>query len=138
MTGYGDQISEGSSTNCPLAFNGENYTFWKMKMKIFIKANGYKLWQIIEDGNFIPEDENGILKRPVNYTEEDIAGIELNSKAILMIQSVLNRTEYFRISHLKNVSFSSSELNIILSLNISYQLTYQFMFSQFILVIIEM
>lgn len=64
MAGYDDHASYGSTTSHPPAFNGEDYTFQKMKIKIFIKANGYKIWNIIEQGNFVPTKADKTPKIP--------------------------------------------------------------------------
>ena len=55
MASIGENIlPEGSSVTKPLGFNGEHYAFWKMKMKVFIKAMGYDLWNVIEDEDYVP------------------------------------------------------------------------------------
>ena len=38
----------------PLGFNRENFTFWKMRMKTFVKASEYRLWNVIQEGNYVP------------------------------------------------------------------------------------
>ena len=93
-------LPEGSSINKPPGFDGKHYTFWKLKMKIYIKANGYRLWKIIEEGDIVQTNILGNPKSESEFTQEDITDLELNSKAILMIQSALSQTEFFRISHL--------------------------------------
>ena len=86
--------------NKPPGFDGLNFTFWKFKMENFIKAHGYRLWIIILNGNLVPKDSTP--KTEDKFTDEDFAMMELNHKAILMIQCALSQKEYFRISHLKS------------------------------------
>ena len=37
-----------------LGFNGNHYTYWKQKMKDFIKAMDIDMWDIVENGYEIP------------------------------------------------------------------------------------
>ena len=69
-------------------------------MTVFIKANGYKLWQIIDKGDLKPVDEQGNEKPESRWTEADLALLELNNKATHMIQSALTPKELFRVCHL--------------------------------------
>ena len=71
-------------------------------MENFIKAHGYRLWNIIQNGNLVPKDSEGTPKTEDKFTNEDFAMMELNHKAIPMIQCALSQKEYFRISHLKS------------------------------------
>ena len=93
MAALENVLSDGTPTNKPPSFDGKNYTFWKFKMEVFIKAHGYKLWNIIEKGNLMPKDELGFPKTQDEYNDEDYAMLEQNYKAILMIQSTLSQTE---------------------------------------------
>ena len=45
----GTHITEGQSITRPLHFSGSNYNYWKARMKIFIQANDYACWEIIEN-----------------------------------------------------------------------------------------
>ena len=83
-------------------FDGLNYTFWRFKMEKFIKAHGYRLWNIIQNGNLVPKDSEGTPKAEDKFTDDDFAMMELNHKAIHMIQCALSQKESFRISHLKS------------------------------------
>ena len=43
-------VGEGQSIVRPLLFNGENYAYWKTRMRQFIQANDYKAWRVIVNG----------------------------------------------------------------------------------------
>ncbi|KAH1082219.1 hypothetical protein J1N35_010532 [Gossypium stocksii] len=45
-------LGEGHSTIRPL-FNGTNYSYWRVRMKLFIQANDYEVWRIITNGSSI-------------------------------------------------------------------------------------
>ena len=60
----------------------------------------YGIWQVIEQGHYLPmkvEEGFHVAKIESEFDEMDKRLITLNSKAILMIQSVLSQKEYFRI-----------------------------------------
>ena len=45
---------ERQSINHPPLFNGENYNYWKARMRIFIQASDYNLWNNFVNGPHIP------------------------------------------------------------------------------------
>jgi len=47
-----EKLEEGYSTQRPPMFNGKFYTYWKNRMEIFIKAENYQVWRVIEVGDF--------------------------------------------------------------------------------------
>ena len=79
--------------NKPPGFDDLNYTFWRFKMENFIKAHGFRLWNIIRNGNLVPKNAYGSPKTEDQFTDEDCAKMELNYKAILMIQYALSQKE---------------------------------------------
>nr|KYP31534.1 hypothetical protein KK1_048081 [Cajanus cajan] len=44
---------EGVSIHRPPVFNGENYVYWKIRMRIFIEAIDIIVWDAIENGPYI-------------------------------------------------------------------------------------
>ena len=49
-----NHITEGHSINRPLYFNGEDYPYWKDRMRLFIESTSIDMWEIIEDGDYVP------------------------------------------------------------------------------------
>ena len=47
-------IAEGHSINHPLYFNGEDYPYWKDRMRLFIESTSLDMWEIIENGDYVP------------------------------------------------------------------------------------
>ena len=45
---------EGQSTTRPPFFDGNDYPYWKTRMRIFLQALDYEIWEIVCDGSFIP------------------------------------------------------------------------------------
>ena len=87
--------------NKPPGFDGYNYPFWKFRMENYIKANGLRIWDVIERGDNIPLDDEGFAKPQSRFTNDDYFKVEMNHKAINFIQCALSQKEYFRISHHK-------------------------------------
>ena len=93
-------LPEGASITRPPEFCGEHFSFRKVKFKVFIIANKYGLWQVIQDGDYVPmkrEGERIAPKMLAEFDDNDKKLVTLNSKAVLMIQSDLNQKEYFKI-----------------------------------------
>ena len=47
-------MGEGQSCNTPPLFNGQNYTYWKAHMCIFVQASDYDIWSIITSDPYCP------------------------------------------------------------------------------------
>ena len=69
MAGHMNILPEGSSINRPPGFNGKDYIFWKIKMRTYIKANGMKLWRVVERGNLVPSNLVGEPKPEHEWTD---------------------------------------------------------------------
>ena len=48
-------LFEGQFTTRPPFFNGENYPYWKKRMRIFIQSTDYAMWKIIVSGLEVPK-----------------------------------------------------------------------------------
>ncbi|MED6177933.1 hypothetical protein PIB30_102849, partial [Stylosanthes scabra] len=46
--------NEGLSTTRLSLFNGTNSSYWKNKMRIWIRAQDIRIWKVIEQGNHVP------------------------------------------------------------------------------------
>ena len=49
--------------------NGKFYTYWKNIMRIFIKADNYQVWTVIEVGDFIvttTDDKNEVIRKSIS------------------------------------------------------------------------
>lgn len=99
MTGM--TFAEGQSSNRPPLFNGEHYTYWKTRMRVYIQATDYKVWRVILNGPTIPIKKDGdqiIPKIEDEWKEEDYALIETNAKAMSILYCSLDAKEFNRIS----------------------------------------
>ena len=82
-------------------FNGMNYAFWKIRMKIFMKSIDALIWEAGVHGPYVPmqvvKDEEVVKPRSEwNETERKKAQYDVVAKNI--ITSSLTMDEFFRIS----------------------------------------
>ncbi|GMI71884.1 hypothetical protein HRI_000857700 [Hibiscus trionum] len=73
-------------------FDGTQYAHWKTRMKFFIKSKDYKLWDIVEDGTFVPQQSK------TDWSAEDRKKMELNCKALHILFSVFGPNIYEKMS----------------------------------------
>ena len=45
--------------NCPPAFDGNNFQYWKVRMAAFLQALGYEVWFMVEAGYTPPTKTTG-------------------------------------------------------------------------------
>ncbi|XP_021753741.1 uncharacterized protein LOC110719144 [Chenopodium quinoa] len=87
-------------------FNGKFYNYWKNRMKIFIKAENYQVWCVIEAGDFeitITNENKEVVPKPIsNYDKEDYQKLELNALAIKYLHCGLGPHEHNRIMGCKS------------------------------------
>ena len=78
-------IGEGQSIVRPPLFKGENYAYWKTRMRFFIQANYYEAWRVIVNGSIIPimkVEDKEIVKEKKECDANDLKMAQLNAKAI--------------------------------------------------------
>ncbi|KAH9801307.1 hypothetical protein KPL71_000976 [Citrus sinensis] len=77
---------EGQSTTRPPFFYGNDYAYWKTRMRIYLQALDYEIWEVVCDGPFMPtfKDEVGddIPKPSSQWSELEKRKMSLNSKAL--------------------------------------------------------
>lgn len=47
-------FKDGDINNKPPLFSGEYFDFWKIHMKAHLKAQGEEIWDVVENGHFVP------------------------------------------------------------------------------------
>ena len=74
-------------------FDGSNFSYWKMRMETYVKANDYDSWQVISIGdNVITLNGNTTL------SDTDKKTIEKNNKAKNLLLTTIARSEFYLIS----------------------------------------
>ncbi|VFQ99213.1 unnamed protein product [Cuscuta campestris] len=95
------RIGEGQSTSRPPLFDGTNYSYWKERLRIYIRSTNFQLWLVIKNGEEIPMkkvDDKLIPKTEDEFDVEDIKKIENYAKAINMLYCAVNPNDYRKIS----------------------------------------
>ncbi|KAI5355534.1 hypothetical protein L3X38_008429 [Prunus dulcis] len=85
--------SGGSDLRAPI-FNGENYEFWKIRMRIIFKSHG--IWNLVEKGLQVPDskvDEEG------SSDSEMVSLLMKDAKALGIIQGAVSDDIFPRISN---------------------------------------
>nr|UBX54589.1 transposon Pol polyprotein [Lupinus angustifolius] len=98
-------LGEGSNINCPPSFVGECYNFWKIRMRIFIESQDLDIWNVIEEGPYIPFTVvNNIreIKPKSSWNNEDKKKVQYDLKAKNILTSALGIDEFFRVSNCKS------------------------------------
>ena len=73
-------------------FDGSNFSYWKMRMETYIKANDYDSWQVISIGdNVITLNGNSTL------TDSEKKIIEKNNKAKNLLMTTIAPSEFYLI-----------------------------------------
>ncbi|VFQ61130.1 unnamed protein product, partial [Cuscuta campestris] len=80
---------------------GTNYTYWKERMRIYIRSTNFQLWLVIKNGEETPMkkvDEKLVPKTEDEFDAEDIKKVENYAKAINMMYCAINPDDYRKIS----------------------------------------
>ncbi|VFQ77859.1 unnamed protein product [Cuscuta campestris] len=97
----GTRIGEGQSTSRPPLFDGTNYSYWKERMRIYIRSTNFQLWLVIKNGEQIPMKKVGettVPKTEDEFDAEDIKKVENYAEAINMLYCAVNPDDYRKIS----------------------------------------
>ena len=101
-----EKLEEGYSTQRPPMFNGKFYSYWKNRMEIFIKAENYQVWRVIEVGDFEvtkTNAENEVVPKPMSeFSKEDFDKYEMNAMAVKILHCGLGPHEHNRVMGCKN------------------------------------
>ena len=85
----------GHSLVIPPHFDGNNYAYWKVRMKVFLKSIDERVWNFVEYGC-------EKLTSPVSeWSTSEKETIAFNSKAMNAIFNVVSIKEFNRISNIE-------------------------------------
>jgi hypothetical protein len=106
-------ISEGSSSNMPPLFEGDDYYYWKDKMELFLRSQDNNMWAVIEVAEYQPTVKDSFTPKPqLEWTTTESDRVLLNTKAKLFIKSALCREEYDRVMECKTAKEMWNTLQI--------------------------
>jgi hypothetical protein len=75
-------------------FDAQKYAFWSIRMKTYIRAQGFEIWQSIVDGYIVP------VVPPAN--DKIVKLGKNNSKATNSLLNCLNEIVFTKVSHCKS------------------------------------
>ena len=84
-------MDRGQSLIIPL-FNGTNYAYWKVHMRVFLQSLDDKVWQVVEIGWTKPKEV------PANWDEAKIKAANFNSRALNALFNAVTIEELKKIS----------------------------------------
>ncbi|KAH9744285.1 hypothetical protein KPL70_003639 [Citrus sinensis] len=116
-TQYDSTFREGQSTIRPPYFDGNDYPYWKIRMRIYLQALDYEIWEIVNDGPFMPLTKNevgeDIPKPSQDWNEFEKRKASLNSKAMNALFCALDKKEFHRVSSCESANEIWHKLEVV-------------------------
>ena len=88
-------MDRGQSLIIPPLFDGTNYAYWKVRMRVFLQSLDEKVWQAVEIGWTKPKEA------PADWDEAKIKAANFNSRVLNALFSVVTHEEFKKISSTK-------------------------------------
>ena len=85
-------MDRGQSLIVPYLFNGTNYVYWKVCMKVFLQALVEQVWQAVEVGWIKPKEA------PMDWDEATIIAENFNNRALNALVCRVTNEKFKRIS----------------------------------------
>ncbi|KAH9752602.1 mitochondrial substrate carrier family protein [Citrus sinensis] len=108
---------EGQSTTRPPYFDGNDYPYWKTRMRIYLQVLDYEIWEIVNDGSFMPLTKNevgeDIPKPSREWNEFEKRKASLNSKAMNALFCALDKKEFHRVSSCESANEIWHKLEVV-------------------------
>ncbi|KAH9715535.1 Integrase catalytic domain-containing protein [Citrus sinensis] len=108
---------EGQSTTRPPFFDGNYYAYWKTRMRIYLQALDYEIWEVVCDGPFLPLTKNefgeDIPKPSRKWNELEKRKASLNSKTMNALFCALDKKEFHRVSSCESANEIWHKLEVV-------------------------
>ena len=88
-------MDHGQSLLIPPLFDGTNYAYWKVCMKVFLQALGEQVWQAVEVDWIKPKEA------PVDWDEATIIVANFNNWALNALFCGVTNEEFKKISSME-------------------------------------
>ena len=88
-------MDRGQSLLIAPLFDGTNYAYQKVRMKVFLQALGEQVWQAVEVGWIKPKEA------PIDWDEATIKAANFNSRALNALFYRVTNEEFKKISSTK-------------------------------------
>jgi hypothetical protein len=100
-----DRQGKQTKIGTPL-FDGLNYAFWSIRMKLYLQAQGTNIWKMIENTYNIPSTTSATISTDRQYFGN-------NSKAMNTLLSGLTETVFVKVMHCETTKEISDKLRNI-------------------------
>jgi hypothetical protein len=77
-----------------VVFNGENFDYWKNRIRNYLLSQGHVIWEIVQEVYVIPDTLDHV-------TQCELQRYENNYKTLNLITTALSRNVYERVAHLE-------------------------------------
>ncbi|KAH9672087.1 hypothetical protein KPL70_017595 [Citrus sinensis] len=108
---------ERQSTTRPPYFDGNDYPYWKTRMRIYLQALDYEIWEIVNDGHFMPltKNEGGedIPKPSRDWNDFEKRKASLNSKTMNALFCALDKKEFHIVSSCESANEIWHKLEVV-------------------------
>ena len=88
-------MDRGQSLIIPHLFDGINYAYWKVRIRVFLQSLDEKMWQAVEIGWTKPT------KAPADWDDAKIKAANFNSRALNALFSAVTNEEFKKISSIE-------------------------------------
>ena len=85
-------MDRGQYLIIPLLFDGTNYAYWKVHMRVFLQSSDEKMWQAVKIGQTKPKEA------PADWDDAKIKAANFNSRALNALFSAVTNEEFKKIS----------------------------------------
>ena len=90
-------MDKGQSLIIPPLFDGTNYAYWKVRMRVFLQSLDEKVWQAVEIGWTKPKEA------PADWDEAKIKVANFNNRALNALFNEVTNEEFKKISSIETV-----------------------------------
>ena len=85
-------MDRGQSLIIPPLFDGTNYAYWKVRMRVFLQSINEKVWQVVEIVWTKPKEAS------TDWEEAKIKAAKFNNRALNALFSAVTNEEFKKIS----------------------------------------
>ena len=88
-------MDRGQLLIIPPLFDGTNYAYWKVCMRVFLQSLDEKVWQVVEIGWTKPTEVS------VEWDDAKIKAVNFNNRALNALFSAVTNEEFKKISFIE-------------------------------------
>ena len=88
-------MNKGQSLIIPPLFDGTNYAYWKVRIRVFLQSLDEKEWQAVEIGWTKPKEAS------TNWNDAKIKAVNFNSRALNALFNAVTNEEFKKISSIE-------------------------------------